>query len=192
MLNSGQALTFDDLISDVWGPGGGTAEMLRQLGAAAAVQGRERSGKSALHPESAGAGICVFVETVNRRGGSRSAPTIYCHTFVTRISRGCHTSRLSLDIFNVEVSMSILLEGISKRYAQQTVVNNVSLEVKDGEFFVLLGSSGSGKTTVLNIIAGLVGADEGRVSLHGRDVTHLPRRNVRSVLYFKIMLCSNT
>ena len=31
MLNSGQALTFDDLISDVWGPGGGTAEMLRQL-----------------------------------------------------------------------------------------------------------------------------------------------------------------
>jgi two-component system response regulator RegX3 len=31
MLNAGQALTFDDLISDVWGPGGGTAEMLRQL-----------------------------------------------------------------------------------------------------------------------------------------------------------------
>ncbi len=69
--------------------------------------------------------------------------------------------------------MSILLEGISKRYAQQTVVNNVSLEVKNGEFFVLLGSSGSGKTTVLNIIAGLVSADEGRVSLHGRDVTNL-------------------
>ena len=70
--------------------------------------------------------------------------------------------------------MSILLEGISKRYAQQTVVNNISLEVKNGEFFVLLGSSGSGKTTVLNVIAGLVPADEGRVSLHGRDVTHLP------------------
>lgn len=76
--------------------------------------------------------------------------------------------------------MSILLEGISKRYGQQTVVNNVSLEIKDGEFFVLLGSSGSGKTTVLNIIAGLVNADEGRVSLHGRDVTPLPtqKRNV--------------
>jgi sulfate transport system ATP-binding protein len=70
--------------------------------------------------------------------------------------------------------MSILLEGISKRYAQQTVVNNVSLEVKNGEFFVLLGSSGSGKTTILNIIAGLVGADEGCVSLHGREVTNLP------------------
>ena len=76
--------------------------------------------------------------------------------------------------------MSILLEGVNKRYGQQTVVNNVSLEITDGEFFVLLGSSGSGKTTVLNIIAGLVSADEGRVLLHGRDVTTLPtqKRNV--------------
>jgi sulfate/thiosulfate transport system ATP-binding protein len=76
--------------------------------------------------------------------------------------------------------MSILLENVSKRYGEQTVVNNVSLEIKDGEFFVLLGSSGSGKTTILNIIAGLASADEGRILLHGRDVTSLPtqKRNV--------------
>ena len=76
--------------------------------------------------------------------------------------------------------MSIVLENVSKRYDQQIVVNNVSLEIKNGEFFVLLGSSGSGKTTILNIIAGLVSAEQGRVLLHGRDVTHLPtqRRNV--------------
>ncbi|MCB2180322.1 ATP-binding cassette domain-containing protein [bacterium] len=76
--------------------------------------------------------------------------------------------------------MSILLEHVSKRYDQQVVVNDVSLEIKDGEFFVLLGSSGSGKTTVLNIIAGLVPADAGSVLLHGRDVTLLPtqKRNV--------------
>ena len=76
--------------------------------------------------------------------------------------------------------MSILLENVSKRYGEQTVVNNVSLEIKNGEFFVLLGSSGSGKTTILNIIAGLASADEGRVLLHGRDVTDLPtqKRNV--------------
>jgi sulfate transport system ATP-binding protein len=76
--------------------------------------------------------------------------------------------------------MSIVLENVSKRYGEQTVVNNVSLEIKDGEFFVLLGSSGSGKTTVLNIIAGLTSADEGRILLHSRDVTDLPtqKRNV--------------
>ena len=72
--------------------------------------------------------------------------------------------------------MSILLENVTKRYEQQIVVNNVSLEIKDGEFFVLLGSSGSGKTTILNIIAGLADAEQGRVLLHGRDVTELPTR----------------
>jgi sulfate transport system ATP-binding protein len=70
--------------------------------------------------------------------------------------------------------MSIQLENISKYFGQQVVVNNVSLEIKDGEFFVLLGSSGSGKTTILNIIAGLVTPEKGRVFLHGRDVTHIP------------------
>ena len=52
--------------------------------------------------------------------------------------------------------MSIVLEKLTKRYDGHPVVNNVSLEVKDGEFFVLLGSSGSGKTTILSLIAGLV------------------------------------
>lgn len=70
--------------------------------------------------------------------------------------------------------MSILLENVTKRYGSLTVVNDVSLEIKDGEFFVLLGSSGSGKTTILNIIAGLVPSDSGRILLHGRDVSDLP------------------
>jgi len=76
--------------------------------------------------------------------------------------------------------MSIRLENISKHYGQQVVVNNVSLEIQDGEFFVLLGASGSGKTTILNIIAGLVQSEKGKVYLHGRDVTDLPtqKRNV--------------
>jgi sulfate transport system ATP-binding protein len=76
--------------------------------------------------------------------------------------------------------MSIVLEKLTKRYDDHPVVNNVSLEIEDGEFFVLLGSSGSGKTTVLSLIAGLVPSDQGRILLHGRDVTWLPpqQRNV--------------
>ena len=70
--------------------------------------------------------------------------------------------------------MSIVLEGLTKRYDGHPVVNNVSLEVGDGEFFVLLGSSGSGKTTILSLIAGLTEVDGGRILLHGRDVTYLP------------------
>ncbi len=69
--------------------------------------------------------------------------------------------------------MSIVLEQLTKRYAGHPVVNHVSLEVADGEFFVLLGPSGSGKSTVLRMIAGLAGIDQGRILLHGRDVTTL-------------------
>lgn len=76
--------------------------------------------------------------------------------------------------------MSIVLEKLTKRYDDHPVVNHVSLEITDGEFFVLLGSSGSGKTTVLSLIAGLTPVDQGRILLHGRDVTWLPpqQRNV--------------
>src|SRR5262249_14296431 len=69
--------------------------------------------------------------------------------------------------------MSIVLEQISKRFGNQWVVENVSLEIADKELFVLLGSSGSGKSTVLRIIAGLSTPTSGRVLLHGRDVTGL-------------------
>src|SRR5262249_8593712 len=69
--------------------------------------------------------------------------------------------------------MSIVLEQISKRFGNQWVVENVSLEIADKELFVLLGSSGSGKSTVLRIIAGLSTPTSGRVLLHGRNVTGL-------------------
>jgi ABC-type Fe3+/spermidine/putrescine transport system ATPase subunit/nucleotide-binding universal stress UspA family protein len=70
--------------------------------------------------------------------------------------------------------MSIVLEQISKRFGNQWVVDNVSLEVADKELFVLLGSSGSGKSTILRMIAGLAQPSSGRILLHGRDVTNLP------------------
>jgi len=50
--------------------------------------------------------------------------------------------------------MSIVLEGLTKRFEGHPVVNQVDLEIAEGEFFVLLGPSGSGKTTVLRMIAG--------------------------------------
>jgi len=73
--------------------------------------------------------------------------------------------------------MSIALDQVTKRYQDQPVVNDVSLDVGEGEFFVLLGPSGSGKSTLLRAIAGLTGIDHGRISLHGRDVTHVRARD---------------
>src|SRR6185295_13032655 len=66
--------------------------------------------------------------------------------------------------------------GISKRFGKASVLENISFDVGEGEVLVLLGASGSGKTTILRIIAGLEMPYTGKVILHGRDVTELPAR----------------
>src|SRR6266699_3413391 len=66
--------------------------------------------------------------------------------------------------------------GISKRFGQTSVLEDISFDVAEGEALVLLGASGSGKTTILRIIAGLEQPYTGKIMLHGREVTELPAR----------------
>ena len=68
------------------------------------------------------------------------------------------------------------VRGLSKRFKKSRVLEDVSFDVAEGESLVLLGASGSGKTTILRIMAGLEQPDSGRVILHGKDVTDLPAR----------------
>ena len=68
------------------------------------------------------------------------------------------------------------VQGLSKRFKKSRVLEDVSFDVAEGESLVLLGASGSGKTTILRIIAGLEQPEKGRVFLHGKDVTDLPAR----------------
>lgn len=75
------------------------------------------------------------------------------------------------------------LVGITKRFGDAEVLNGIDLEVRQGEFITLLGSSGCGKTTTLRIIAGLEQPDAGQVFLQGREVTREEpnHRNVNTV-----------
>ena len=68
------------------------------------------------------------------------------------------------------------VRGLSKSFKGVRVLEDVSFDVAEGEALVLLGASGSGKTTILRVIAGLERPDAGRVVLHGRDVTDTPAR----------------
>jgi len=68
------------------------------------------------------------------------------------------------------------VQGLVKRYGTNLVVDNVSFHVDEGEFFVLLGPSGGGKTTILRIISGLEPADAGRIILGGQDITRMTPR----------------
>jgi thiamine transport system ATP-binding protein len=70
--------------------------------------------------------------------------------------------------------VALELEGVTKRYAETTAVDDVSLSVREGEFFTLVGPSGCGKTTTLRLVAGFESPTEGRVRFHGEDVTGVP------------------
>jgi spermidine/putrescine transport system ATP-binding protein len=77
----------------------------------------------------------------------------------------------------------IVLDGVSKRFDQNRVVDHIDLAIEQGEFFTMLGPSGCGKTTTLRMISGLEEPTEGRIFLEGADVTDVPaaRRNVNMV-----------
>jgi ABC-type sugar transport system ATPase subunit len=66
------------------------------------------------------------------------------------------------------------LKNIVKRFGEVTVVQQMDLRVETGEFVVLLGESGCGKSTTLRMVAGLEEATEGQIFIDGRDVTHAP------------------
>src|SRR6185312_8138201 len=75
-----------------------------------------------------------------------------------------------------QVAADASVRGLSKRFGKTTVLENISFDVSEGEALVLLGASGSGKTTILRVIAGLEQPYTGKVILHGKDVTELPAR----------------
>jgi multiple sugar transport system ATP-binding protein len=64
------------------------------------------------------------------------------------------------------------LASVSKRFGAVAAVQGLDLEIGSGDFIVLLGPSGAGKTTTLRLVAGLERPDQGRVHIGGRDVTH--------------------
>jgi ABC-type Fe3+/spermidine/putrescine transport system ATPase subunit len=76
-----------------------------------------------------------------------------------------------------------VLRGVTKRYRDLVAVNNLTLEVRSGEFLAVLGPSGSGKTTTMRIVGGFVRPDSGSVEISGRNVVDEPpfRRDVNTV-----------
>jgi lipopolysaccharide export system ATP-binding protein len=70
--------------------------------------------------------------------------------------------------------MILKSSNLIKRYKKRTVVNNVSIEVHQGECVGLLGPNGAGKTTTFYMTVGLIKPDEGEVYLDNERITHLP------------------
>lgn len=67
-------------------------------------------------------------------------------------------------------------EHITKKYSGRTIIEDINIQLKEGELVSLLGVSGAGKTTLFHVLSGLVAPEEGRVLLSGEDITAKPGR----------------
>jgi|TARA_B110000967_G_C18868577_1_gene554093 multiple sugar transport system ATP-binding protein len=77
--------------------------------------------------------------------------------------QGAHGALTRKAILKGNIMAKISIRNLTKRYGDMTAINNVSLEIDNGEFLVLLGPSGCGKTTLLRCLAGLETPDEGEI-----------------------------
>ena len=80
----------------------------------------------------------------------------------------------------------ITLDGVTKRFSSEmTAVDDVSLEIGDGEFMVLVGPSGCGKSTLLRMIAGLEEVTDGRIDIGGSEMNDLPPKDRDIAMVFQ-------
>ena len=70
------------------------------------------------------------------------------------------------------MNIVVQTQSLTKRYGSLTAVQDLSLEVYEGEIFGLLGPNGAGKTTLISLMCGLLKPDSGQVIIHGKPVTH--------------------
>lgn len=79
----------------------------------------------------------------------------------------------------------VKLANIIKRFGGNEIIKNLSLDIRDGEFLVLVGGSGCGKSTTLRLIAGLETADEGKIMIGNKDVTQVPPKDRDIAMVFQ-------
>lgn len=86
----------------------------------------------------------------------------------------------------------IVVDGLSKRFSGNEVLNNISFSVKEGEFLSVLGSSGCGKTTLLRILIGLLEPTSGKIFKDGQDITYLsPSKRKMGIVFQNYALFEN-
>ncbi|MGH6960946.1 MAG: ATP-binding cassette domain-containing protein, partial [Dongiaceae bacterium] len=80
-------------------------------------------------------------------------------------------------------STAVRFTGVSRHFGDVRAVDDVTFDIADGEFFAMLGPSGSGTTTCLRLIAGFEQPTQGEVLLHGKSMTGVPpyERDVNTV-----------
>lgn len=80
---------------------------------------------------------------------------------------------------------NVKLSNLTKRFGPVTALENVNLEIKNGEYLAILGPSGCGKTTLINCITGIVDITEGQITIDGQNVNGIPIENRDFAMVFQ-------
>lgn len=83
----------------------------------------------------------------------------------------------------------IELKALSKNFGELKVLENIDFAIREGEIFAIIGTSGSGKSTFLNIISGLLEQDSGSFAISGKASGSLPAGNVSLTCFRRIACC---
>src|SRR5574340_127149 len=75
------------------------------------------------------------------------------------------------------MAMALVVNTINKWFAQFHVIQDLSMEVREGTIFGFLGSNGAGKTTTMRMILDIIRPDSGSITWNGQDVREVPRRS---------------
>lgn len=86
---------------------------------------------------------------------------------------------------SVEPAEMLRIQGISKSFGELTVVDDLSLSIRKGEFVSILGPSGCGKTTTLRMVAGFVNPDRGQLILGGDNINNVPSHRRGAAMVFQ-------
>ena len=102
---------------------------------------------------------------------------IFCFTFVSVLYMINMNDKIEDMVANADIKphcMVLRTEGLVKRYGKRTVVNDVSINVRQGEIVGLLGPNGAGKTTSFYMTTGLIVPNDGHIYLDDKDITDFP------------------
>jgi multiple sugar transport system ATP-binding protein len=80
---------------------------------------------------------------------------------------------------------TVNIQNVQKRFGAVNVIDDVSVDIADGEFVVLVGPSGCGKSTLLRMIAGLEEVSDGEIRIGAREVSNLPARDRDIAMVFQ-------
>ncbi|MSP95869.1 MAG: ABC transporter ATP-binding protein [Betaproteobacteria bacterium] len=101
--------------------------------------------------------------------GTRVRQSVACRSFYRH-----HGHRGSGGDFNLDAGeVQLRVEGVAKQFGGVTAVDDVSLEVQQGEILSIIGPNGAGKTSLLNMVSGFYQPDRGRITFEGEDITRL-------------------